>query len=123
MSTRKKAVPSIPMPGAPVRGSRSGAPVMALFDLLGRRWAMGVLWTLCEAGPSTFRALQERCESISPAVLNQRLKELQEAKFVARSPEGYAATAFGKRVHQQLIPLGKTAKQWADLLERQREEG
>ena len=43
-----------PLPGSPVRGSRSGAPVMALLDLLGRRWAMGVLWTLCEGGPATF---------------------------------------------------------------------
>ena len=32
----------LPKPGQPVRGSRSGAPIMALFDLLGRRWAMGV---------------------------------------------------------------------------------
>jgi len=29
---------------------------MAL-DLLGRRWAMGILWNLA-GGPSTFRALQ-----------------------------------------------------------------
>ena len=27
-----------PKPGRPVRGSRSGVPVMALLDLLGRRW-------------------------------------------------------------------------------------
>ena len=30
---------------------------MALFDLLGRRWAMGIIWNLA-AGPATFRALQ-----------------------------------------------------------------
>lgn len=103
----------IPVPGRPVRGSRSGAPIMALFDLLGRRWAMGVLWTLSEAGPLTFRALQERCESISPTVLNQRLKELQEAQFLTRSADGYVATALGMQIYADLVPLRRTAKRWA----------
>lgn len=107
----------IPKPGQPVRGSRSGAPIMALFDLLGRRWAMGVLWTLCEKGPSTFRRLQENCETISPTVLNQRLKELQTAKLVTRSDAGYVPTAFGEKVYAQLVPLGQTARRWSALLE------
>lgn len=89
---------------------------MALFDLLGRRWAMGVLWTLCESGPSTFRALQARCESISPAVLNSRLKELQEARFVERSDMGYVATELGARLYRQLVPLGETAQDWKSAL-------
>ena len=107
----------IPRPGGPVRGSRSGAPIMALFDLLGRRWAMGVLWTLCEQGPLTFRKLQEKCETISPTVLNQRLKELQAAGFVARGLTGYEATGMGRRVYDQLVPLGETAKVWAGEME------
>ena len=91
----------IPKPGQSVRGSRSGAPIMALFDLLGRRWAMGVLWTLSTSGPSTFRELQDLCETISPAVLNQRLKELQAAKFVEKTAHGYAATGLGELVYAQ----------------------
>jgi len=89
---------------------------MALFDLLGRRWAMGVLWTLCDSGPATFRNLQERCETISPSVLNQRLKELQTARFVEKGPEGYQATALGERVYQELVPLGATARAWSRAL-------
>ena len=89
---------------------------MALFDLLGRRWAMGVLWTLCESGPMTFRELQERCESISPSVLNQRLGELKAARFVTKSDRGYIPTDLGQRVYQQLVPLGDTAKAWSDAL-------
>ena len=107
----------IPKPGDPVRGSRSGAPIMALFDLLGRRWAMGVLWTLCEAGPATFRALQERCETISPSVLNHRLQELQTAQFIEKTPHGYAATGLGRQVHEHLIPLGDVAKRWSEALQ------
>lgn len=106
----------IPRPGERVRGSSSGAPIMALFDLLGRRWAMGVLWTLCETGPATFRALGEKCDSISPTVLNVRLKELQAAGFVERSTGGYVATELGRRLYEQLVPLGETAKLWARVL-------
>lgn len=106
----------IPRPGSAVRGSRSGAPIMALFDLLGRRWAMGILWTLCETGPGTFRTLQERCETISPSVLNHRLQELQAAKFVERTQQGYAATSLGRRIYDHLVPLGAVAKTWSDIL-------
>jgi|SRR6185369_9653454 DNA-binding HxlR family transcriptional regulator len=106
----------VPKPGQKVRGSRSGAPIMALFDLLGRRWAMGILWTLCLNGPSTFRHLQQLCETISPAVLNQRLKELQEARFVERTAHGYAPTDLGRRVQEQLVPLREIAMLWAQTL-------
>jgi DNA-binding HxlR family transcriptional regulator len=90
---------------------------MALFDLLGRRWAMGVLWTVCEGGAMTFRQLQARCETISPSVLNQRLSELRAAGFVAKSDEGYVPTGLGERVYRQLVPLGATARAWADTLD------
>lgn len=90
---------------------------MALFDLLGRRWAMGVLWTICDARLASFSSLQERCETISPAVLSQRLKELQEAGFITRSADGYIATDIGRRIYEELLPLGATAKAWADLME------
>ena len=104
------------MPGQPVRGSKSGAPIMALFDLLGRRWSMGVLWTLCEHGPSTFRELQGHCETISPSVLNARLKELREARLVCLSEKGYAATDLGRELFAHLSPLGAWSKVWGKAL-------
>lgn len=104
---------SVPTPGQPVRGSRSGAPIMALFDLLGRRWAMGILWTLCKDGPLTFRALMERCETVSPTVLNSRLKELQAARFIEKSPKGYVPTELGRSIYRGLVPLAAKAKAWA----------
>src|SRR3546814_20588503 len=96
----------------------SGVPLMALFDLLGRRWAMGVLWTLSEGGAMTFRELQERCETISPSVLNQRLSELKEAGFVTRSERGYIPTALGERIYRHLVPLGAAAREWSDALDQ-----
>ena len=47
----------------PVRGSRSGRPIMAALDLLGRRWALRLLWELRD-GPRTFRALREKAEQV-----------------------------------------------------------
>ena len=108
----------IPVPGTPVRGSKTGAPIMALFDLLGRRWSMGALWCLCEGGPATFRDLQNRCETISPTVLNVRLKELRQARLVAHSREGYVATDLGRELYSHLLPLGSWAKVWAKALEQ-----
>ncbi len=89
---------------------------MAMFDLLGRRWAMGILWTLSGAGPLAFRALQNRCETISPTVLSLRLRELQAAGLVLRTLEGYEVTPLGRRIYEQLLPLGETAKAWAQSL-------
>ena len=107
----------IPKPGSPVRGSRSGEPIMAVFDLLGRRWAMGVLWVLNQNGSCTFRQLQAHCETVSPSVLNTRLKELREAGLVEHSGSGYEATAEGVKLYELLRPLGQWASGWAARLD------
>lgn len=106
----------LPTPGHPVRGSRSGAPIMALFDLLGRRWAMGVLWTLCSNGPCTFRKLQELCASIAPSVLNTRLQDLREAALIEHADGGYRATELGRSLYDLLVPLGAWSRMWGDRL-------
>jgi DNA-binding HxlR family transcriptional regulator len=91
---------------------------MALFDLLGRRWAMGVLWTLCKDNPCTFRVLQQRCETISPTVLNSRLKELRKAGLIMHDQRGYEATAMGRELYGLLMPLGTWSKGWARTFTR-----
>jgi DNA-binding HxlR family transcriptional regulator len=106
-----------PTPGQPVRGSRSGAPIMALFDLLGRHWAMGVVWNLHE-GACTFREIQSRCETVSPTVLNKRLAELRAAGLIERTDEGYALTTDGERLYAMLVPLGAWSKAWARRVQK-----
>lgn len=102
------------MPGEAVRGSKTGVPVMALFDLLGRRWSMGVLWSLCRFGPCTFRELQQRCEMLSPSVLNSRLRELRAAQLIDRSGDGYCPTLMGEQLYGMLVPLGAwSSRTWA----------
>jgi len=103
---------AIPRPGQPVRGSQTGTPIMAAFDLLGRRWAMGIIWNL-DRGPATFRALQKSCETISPSILNNRLKELREAELIDRSLDGYLLTPMGKELFSLLKPFGVWSINWA----------
>lgn len=105
----------MPVPGQPVRGSKTGKPIMALFDLLGRSWALGIVWQLSEA-PMTFRQIQAACEQMSPTILNRRLKELVASGIVARSDAGYCLTETGAELFTFLKPLGAWSQKWAEDL-------
>ena len=106
--------PPTPAPGEPVRGSRTGRPVMALLDLLGRRWALRVLWELRGEEPLTFRELQAACGDISSSVLNDRLHELREAEIVTAGPGGgYLLSREGRELLAALQPIDAWAKRWA----------
>jgi len=106
----------IPLPGAPVRGSQTGKPIMALLDLLGRTWALGIIWNLNQ-GPATFRELQQRCEQISPTLLNNRLKELKALQLVGMEAEGYQLSLQGSQLINIILPLGDWSTQWANQLD------
>jgi DNA-binding HxlR family transcriptional regulator len=86
---------------------------MVLLDLIGRRWTLRVLWEL-RGGPMTFRALQERCDDVSPSVLNTRISELKKAGLLASGEEGYALTADAVALSALLLPLDAWARRWAD---------
>jgi DNA-binding HxlR family transcriptional regulator len=100
-----------PLPGRAVRGSASGRPIMALLDLLSRRWALRILWELRTGEPS-FRELQQQCGSISSSVLSDRLRELGEAGIVEHSGKGYVLTAPGRELLGRLLPLNEWAETW-----------
>jgi DNA-binding HxlR family transcriptional regulator len=101
-----------PKPGSPARGTTTGRPIMVLLDLLGRRWAMRVIWELHKK-PLTFRDLQTACGGISPTILNTRLAELRHADIVAQLDTGYALTAEGQRLLKELLGLHEWAERWA----------
>lgn len=84
---------------------------MALLDLLGRRWALRVLWELRLGPVPTFRELQERCDMISSSVLSDRVRELRGAGIVVR--EGYELSEEGRELLDALAPLDLWAKRWA----------
>lgn len=102
-----------PTPGHPVRGSRSGRPIMALLDLLGRRWSLRVIWELRGEALSS-RALREACDDVSPTVLQARLTELRDAGLVALGRgEGYSLTPLGRELLDTFGPLNAFADRWA----------
>ena len=105
--------PSVPLPARPVRGSRSGRPVMALLDLLGRRGTLRLLWELRDGHPQSFRLLRASADAISPSVLNTRLKELREARLVELAEDGYRLTSQGADLVKALKPLNRWAEAWA----------
>ena len=102
-----------PKPGRPVRGSKTGRPIMALLDLLGQRWTLRVVWEL-RAARLTFRALQEACDGMSPTVLNGRLKGLRESGLVDQAgSEGYGLTPLGRELLAVFLPVVEWSKRWA----------
>lgn len=97
-----------------VRGSTTGRPIMALLDLLGRRWVLRLVWELREK-PWRFRELQELIGGASPTIVNARLRDLREAKLVELDPEaGYRLTILGQQELLRLfLPLHLWAEKWA----------
>ncbi|MBJ7332241.1 MAG: helix-turn-helix transcriptional regulator [Solirubrobacteraceae bacterium] len=85
---------------------------MALLDLLGRRWALRVIWELRDGEPVTFRGLQERCGGISSSVLTQRTAELREAGALEDADGGYRLTPEGHELLNAYPPLASWAERW-----------
>ena len=110
---------SVPTPGRPARGSRTGRPIMALLVLLGRRWALRILWEV-RRGPLSFRTLRERCDGMSPSVLMQRLRELRDVGIIELGADGYAASVEGRSLLHALAPLNDWAARWALRSSRRR---
>src|SRR4029078_13654244 len=93
-----------------VRGSRTGRPVMALLDLLGRRWTLRIVWEPRYA-PLPSRALRIAGDDASPTVMQARLTELREAGLVELlAGDGYRLTPVGRELMQSFLPLQHLAE-------------
>jgi DNA-binding HxlR family transcriptional regulator len=102
-----------PVPGRRVRGSASGRPLMAALDLLGRRWALRVLWELRD-GPLGARDLRSRSDDMSSSVLHERLRELVDAGLIHQTDARvYEMTQIGKELGDAIEPLGAWAERWS----------
>ncbi len=85
---------------------------MAVLDLLGRRWALRIVWEL-RNGPLGARRLLERCDGLSSSVLYQRLRELHEAGVLRRDGPRWALTTLGADLGTALAPLDTWSRRWA----------
>jgi DNA-binding HxlR family transcriptional regulator len=86
---------------------------MAALDLLGRRWALRILWELRD-GPLGARELRERCDRMSTSVLYQRLGELTQSGLVEQDDtDHYQLTQIGTALRTAIAPLDTWAHTWA----------
>ncbi|MEQ8205573.1 MAG: helix-turn-helix domain-containing protein [Woeseia sp.] len=81
------------------------AAFAVLSELLGRRWALRVIWEL-RGGALTFRALQAACGQISPSVLQTRIHDLSRLGVIEKIPRlGYRLSASGEQLFLNLESL------------------
>jgi len=101
------------MASRPLPSRRPKRPIMALLELMGRRWTMRIVWELRD-GALGFRELQARCDAMSPSVLNQRLGELEQARIAARDGDGaWQLTPLGRELLKRFLPVIEWAEAWA----------
>jgi DNA-binding HxlR family transcriptional regulator len=85
-------------------------PVESALDLLGRRWALRLVWELRRSN-LPFSELRERT-GISPSVLSARLGELVKADVVERDTGGrYRLSGNGRELARILYELNRWAEQ------------
>jgi DNA-binding HxlR family transcriptional regulator len=87
-------------------------PVERALDLLGRRWALRLIWEL-RRSTLTFSELRGRI-GISPSVLSARLAELIDAGVVERDAgRRYRLSGRGRELARVLYELNRWAEaQW-----------
>ncbi|MFJ8745883.1 winged helix-turn-helix transcriptional regulator [Embleya sp. NPDC127516] len=90
--------------GDPVDVYAAACPCRDMLDLLANKWSALALGAL-EQGPQRFGALRTRLQGISPKVLTQTLRRLEDHGLVHR--EIYAEVPL--RVEYSLTPLGTDA--------------
>lgn len=79
-------------------------PCRDMLDLLANKWTALAIGAL-EDGPQRFGRLKERLQGVSPKVLSQSLKRLEEHGLLTRTV--YAEVP--ARVEYELTPLGRSA--------------
>ena len=97
---------------ARTRTQADGCGIAHASDLLGQRWALLVVRELL-LGPKRFTDLRAGIPDISPNVLGQRLRDLEETGIVARrklappaAVQVYELTEWGRELEPAILSLG-----------------
>lgn len=86
----------------------------AALDLLGRRWALALVWEL-RRDAIAFTDLRTRL-GVSPSVLSRRLAELTEADVTELGPDRrYRLTGRGRELARLLFELNRWAARGAGV--------
>jgi DNA-binding HxlR family transcriptional regulator len=99
---------------------RQFCPVAMAAEILCTRWTMLVLRELV-AGSKRFNDLRRGVPRMSPALLSQRLKELEAANVISRTPSPtepgifeYHLTAAGRELEPLVQAFGIWGQRWID---------
>ena len=99
---------------------RQFCPVAMAAEILCTRWTMLVLRELV-AGSKRFNDLRRGVPRMSPALLSQRLKELEAANVISRTPSAtepgvfeYQLTASGRELEPLVQGFGIWGQRWID---------
>jgi DNA-binding HxlR family transcriptional regulator len=100
---------------ARTRSVEDGCGIAHATELLGQRWALLVVRELL-LGPKRFTDLRAGIPDISPNVLGQRLRELEESGIVRRrklappaAVQVYELTDWGRQLDPAVLALGRWA--------------
>jgi DNA-binding HxlR family transcriptional regulator len=100
---------------ARTRKVEDGCGIAHASELLGQRWALLVVRELL-LGPKRFTDLRTGLPDISPNVLGQRLRELEESGIVGRrklappaATQVYELTEWGRELEPAVLALGRWA--------------
>jgi DNA-binding HxlR family transcriptional regulator len=95
------------------------APLEKLLNQISGQWTMYILWILDTNGTMRFGELRRKVDGISPKVLTQRLRMLEEIGIIHRSYEptippqvSYELTERGKELSKPLYDLCDLASRW-----------
>jgi len=93
-------------------------PVSQDLEVIGRRWAVQVLWTLqLAARPLRFRELQRSLEPITPKELTNRLREQEATGMVHRRVYAEVPPRVEYRlteVGEAFLPVLRSVAAWAE---------
>jgi DNA-binding HxlR family transcriptional regulator len=99
--------------------AHSPCSIGEMLELLTRPWTLHILWALSHDGPMRFGVLRRQVEGISSGVLTERLRMLEEKKFVFRHYEPtippavtYGITERMKDIEKVLAQLEGLSRKW-----------
>jgi DNA-binding HxlR family transcriptional regulator len=98
---------------------QSPCAIGGLLELLTRPWTMHILWALSHNGPMRFGILKRQVEGISSRVLTERLRTLEDARFIFRHYEQtippavtYGITERMKDMEKVFVQIECLARKW-----------
>lgn len=89
-------------------------PVEVAVELLGGKWKLPIIHSLVKDSPKRFKQLEREITGITPAMLTNQLRMLENAKLVKR--EVYATVP--PTVEYSLTDLGKSTRTMILALEQ-----